>query len=433
MSAPGPARLYRFLWREAVRRPLPHGLVHWRYALPHLRGPLSRQRSIWWASLPALPRPLWLALETSLWLRWQVWGGPRSVWRAVRRLGPSVRDEEGLGLARQAWRTWTLSAAYCVPPFEAYRYRLYRAADRSRVGDLVYDHTTAAFHATRNSVPAGAKASLQVLADKERHTATLAGLGVPVAPILAVVRRGTDERLEAHVPAGGACFCKPRHGSRGHGAFAARWDDGTLVVETLDGRRLGAGEAAAHWARLLDDDDMLVQPLLRTHPALADLATDDDVVTVRYISERGLGPERGETDVGCYCASVELPAGRVGDARRLAYVILEVEPSSGDIKELPREQQSGGTARTCEAVHARLGRRQVPGWDQVRHGSHVAHAQLPGIHAIAWDWALTTVGPRLLEGNAGWGVATPQMLKGGLLGAHPEAGSALRTGRQTEK
>ena len=417
MTTPRPARLARFAWQEAICRRVPHGVIHWRYVMRHPPGPLARQRSIWLASLPDLPRPAWLALEASLWLRWQLWCGPRSVWRAVRRIGPSVRDEEDLGLARQAWRTWTLSAAYCVPAREAYRYRLYRSADRARAGDLVYDHTAAAFHASRNSGSAEAKASLQLLADKERQTAALAGLGVPMAPILAVVRRGTGEGLETYLPRDDECFCKPRHGSRGQGAFAARWENGSLVIETLDGLRLRAEEATAYWARLLHDDDMLVQPLLRTHPDLADQATDDDVVTLRYISERGLGLARDETDVGCYCASVELPAGRSGDARRLAYVILEVEPVSGVINAFPPSWLSGEAARRHQAVQARLGRRRVPGWDQVRHGSHVAHAQFTWIHAIAWDWALTPDGPLLLEGNAGWGVATPQMLKGGLLAA----------------
>lgn len=423
MSAAGPARLARFLWQEAIRRPIPHGLVHWRYIQPHPPGPLSRQRSVWLASLPALPRPAWLALEVWLWLRWQLWSGPRSVWRAARRLGPRVREEEGLGLARQAWRTWTLSLAYCVPPSEVYQYRLYRRLSRLRAGELVYDHTCAAFHAARNSGPGGARASLRLLADKQRQTAELAALGVPMVPILAVVGRATGARLEAHVAPGEARFCKPRHGSRGKGAFGAHWEGGDLVVETLDGLRLRDSEAAAHWVRLLDDDDMLVQPRLSVHQDVADLATDDDIVTVRYISERGLGREGGETDVDCYCATIELAAGRLGEERRPAYVILEVNPLSGAIEGFPPERLSREAAGAYDRVRARLGQRRVPGWDELRRGSHIAHASFPGIHAIAWDWAITSSGPLLLEGNGGWGVATPQMLKGGLLALPAPGGS----------
>jgi hypothetical protein len=39
----------------------------------------------------------------------------------------------------------------------------------------------------------------------------------------------------------------------------------------------------------------------------------------------------------------------------------------------------------------------------------------PDVWAIAWDWVITPSGPVLLEGNSGWGTATPQMIQGGFL------------------
>ena len=101
-----------------------------------------------------------------------------------------------------------------------------------------------------------------------------------------MVGRGATVRLDTLVPPGGACFCKPRHGARGQGAFAAYWEGGALVVETLHGGRLAGVAVDEFWAHLLDEDDMLVQPRLSTGRELADLATDDDVVTGRHISER---------------------------------------------------------------------------------------------------------------------------------------------------
>jgi len=398
------------LWREAIRRPLPHGLLHWRYVLAHAPEPLSRQRSLWVASLPGLPRPAWAALEAWLWLRWQLWYGPKSVWRAVRASGRRVRDEEGLGLARQAWRVGTLSLGYCVPPSEIYRYRLYRPENRPRVAEFVYHHSLPSFHAGRNSAPDGGGASSQRLADKERQTAELASLGVPVVPIVAVVRRGASEGLEAYTDGAEPIFCKPRHGSRGQGAFAARREGDAIVMETLGGERLRGGEAAARWASLLHDDDMLVQPRLSVHPDLADLATEDDIVTVRYISERGL-----DESVGCYCATLEVPAGRVGETRRPTYVVLEVDALTGVVKPFPEGWLSGDQTKKCDRLYKRLGRRPVPGWERIRAGSHLAHTRVPGVHAIAWDWAVTPSGPLLLEGNDGWGPTMPQLLKGGLL------------------
>lgn len=414
MSVPAAVRAARFLWQESVVRRVPHGLMHWRYAQRHLAEPLASQRRIWLGSLPALPRPAWLAVEASLWLRWQLWSGPRSVLHSARVSGRAVRDEEGLGLARQAWRAWTLAVAYCLPPSETYRYRLYRPCNRPLVGEFVYDHTVAAFHQARNCGP-GATSSLALLADKARQASELSALGVPVVPNLAVVGRGATARLDTLVPPGGACFCKPRHGARGQGAFAVYWEGGGLVVEPLHGGRLTGVAVDELWAQLLDKDDMLVQPRLSTGSELADLATDDDVVTVRYISERDPGGDGDGADHGCYSASIELPAGRSGEAHGIAYVILEVDAVSGVIKRFPPQWLSVDEATNYDRVYTHLDGRSVPGWDRIRHGSHVAHAHFPGVHAIAWDWAVTPGGPLLLEGNGGWGPALPQMLKGGLL------------------
>ncbi len=138
-------------------------------------------------------------------------------------------------------------------------------------------------------------------------------------------------------------------------------------------------------------------------------------MTVRYISQRG--PDRSDGDIDCYCATIELPASRVGEKRRLVYVMLEVDPLTGAIGGFPSDLVPNESAANYARVQARLGERRVPDWDQLRRASHLAHACFPGIYAIAWDWALTPTGLLMLEGNGGWGVSTPQMLKGGLLAA----------------
>lgn len=414
MTASRSARLARWLWCEAIRRPLPHGLVHWRYVLPRPSGPLARQRSLWLSSLPVLPRPIWLVAEAWLWLKWQVWHGPIGVWRAVRGAGPRVQREEGLGLGLQAWRVAALSLGYCLPPGEVYRYRLYRQPHRAP--EFVYDHTVATFHQRRNSSTSRIRESLRLLMDKERQAAELSALGVPTVPTLAVARKRSGVRLETLIPVGAALFCKPRHGSAGRGAAAVTSAAGSVAVETLDGHRITGPRAASWWAGHLRRDDMILQPRLRTHPELADLATVDDVATVRYISQReGDEDNQERAGVGCYCAILELPVGRPVNAGFPHYVMVEVDPLSGRVLGFPAHLLPREAAAACQRVVERVGQRALPGWDRLRLASHLAHGLFPGVHAIAWDWALTPAGPLLLEGNAGWGPFITQVLKGGLL------------------
>jgi len=175
---------------------------------------------------------------------------------------------------------------------------------------------------------------------------------------------------------------------------------------------------------------MLLQPRLLTHPALSDLATGEDVATVRYISQ--VVPSDGQPGAECYCATLELPAGRPGAGRAPCYVILQVDPLTGRIGGFPLHLLPGAVAGRYQRVLGRIGQRAVPGWEILRRASHVAHSRFPGVRAIAWDWAISRDGPLLLEGNAGWGPAVPQLLRGGLIAAPPGDGAGHRRNGQGE-
>jgi hypothetical protein len=210
-------------------------------------------------------------------------------------------------------------------------------------------------------------------------------------------------------------FCKPRHGSASAGALTAWITAGILTVEPLDGVPLVGERAEAHWQRLLEKDDMLLQPKLSVHPDLAPAASDHDIVTARYITRRGLPNKYGEQEIAPYCAMLELPAGKDHATGRCRYVVLPVDASTGEIQRFPQRYLPDPAVERHRAAVSSLRDSAVSGWESVLKFSALAHRHFPGVHAIAWDWALTPSGPVLLEGNAGWGTATPQQLHGGLL------------------
>jgi hypothetical protein len=90
------SRMARHFWQEVLHRRIPHGLLHWRYLLPCQSSRLQMHRSLWWRSLPGWPRPLWLGWELWLWVRWVGLSAWYATWRAVRQMGPEVRQQEGL-------------------------------------------------------------------------------------------------------------------------------------------------------------------------------------------------------------------------------------------------------------------------------------------------------------------------------------------------
>jgi hypothetical protein len=399
-----------FLRREVVLRRLPHGLVHWRYAARNPPVLILRQRSLWLASRRRMPFTVWLALEFFLWMRWQAWEGHKNALRALRRFGGQVKSEEGVGLFRQFCQTEILSAAYCIPPFEAYRYHLHRRSNRRQALEYVFENSRATFHSLRNGESSEAYDSLRLLSDKENLSSALSSLGLSTARNLTVARRGTRTDLSDHIESHGAVFCKPLHGHGGRGAFEAYHDDCDLViVPLLEGRKVIGPHATAYWHRLLDQDDMLVQTRLSNHSIFAGIHPDELLVTIRYISQFSLGLDP------CYCATVEVPV-YSEDSRRV-FSVLEVDAETGAIGGFPPGSLFRKQDDRNRPLLEKLGGKQVPFWDDLRQGSQVAHSLVPSIYAVAWDWAVTPDGPVLLEGNSGWGLVTPQVLKGGLLAA----------------
>ncbi|WP_207459237.1 sugar-transfer associated ATP-grasp domain-containing protein [Azospirillum sp. SYSU D00513] len=393
-----------------MARRLPHGLINWRYLQPGADEQVRLHRRLWWESGRRRPRALWCLGELWLWLRWVLAHGPLAAWRAVRRFGPEVAAREGIPLRRQHQRVLALALGWCIPPADVYRFRLYRLQVAPL--DYVFDHETAAYHAWR-SRPLGLRpASVALLQDKEALGRALEPLGIPVARTHAVAPLGDAITLSRRMDGLERVFCKSRSGNQGRGAFAAWRSAEGLAGRAFDGRALtDTALVEAAWRALVAADDTLLQPLLTNHPTLAPLAEGGDAITLRFISQW-----QGK-DLTCLSATLEVPAGKHPRSGRPLYVILPIEPATGELRPFPDEALPDAEARA--RAHQLWGRVRhmgcLPGWPALAAASCRAHALFPDLWALAWDWVLTPDGPILLEGNTGWGVATVQMLQGGFL------------------
>lgn len=404
------AKAADYLKREYGLRPVPHGLLGWRYLLPTQDTRLQQHRQWWWHYPRRLPRWLWLLLELWLWLRWVGYGAWRASWRTVHRLGPSVAAREGLSLTRQGLHTLRLALGWCIPPLDVYRFKLYRQPELAL--DYVYDHELPSYHRWRNMARSLTQASLSLLQDKQQQAMVLATDGVPTVRALACLPRNARAKITDWLGADSVLFCKTRSGSRGQGAMTVWASPQGIRGRMLDGLHLENPAAVEKaWQALLALDDVLVQERLSNHPALVPLAAGEDAITVRFISQW-----RGE-QLACYSATLEIPAGHSDKNGHPWYVILPIVAHSGCLQDFPEDGLKTEQARTQLQRIRALWRSEapLPHWDDLVSASYRAHQRFPDIWGIAWDWVITPEGPRLLEGNSGWGTATPQMLNGGLL------------------
>jgi hypothetical protein len=404
-------RLFAFADRYFLRRALPHGIVSWRYLLPHPSPKVRIHRQLWLMGRDRrIPLSLFLLIELLLWLRWVTFACWRRSWRAVQRRGGELGEREGIGKVTLMLRVLTMGLCHCIPPGEVFAFGLYRRTSKQDVWDYVFSHEVPAFHRWRSAKLGEYSASLALVQDKSGLTDLLATQGIPMAPVLVVIPRGTPFDPAPWLQNAPRLFCKPRHGSGSRDAFVIeRREDGEMPAIFAVYNGMKAQPASLDSVRkAIDNDDFLVQPVMGNHPLFAPLSPTDDAVTLRIITEQH--PASGAR---CYSATLEIPNQEVGGG--CCHTILLIDLLSGLIRPFPVQRLPAPAKARHDVALARLGDCVVPFWDEIRKSAMAAHGQLPELYAIAWDYVITPTGPCMLEGNSGWGATTPQILLGGLL------------------
>ena len=417
-----PARLARIAHRELLQRRLPHGLLSWRYLWPGQDRRVHAHRALWWRAGTGWPRPLWLPLQLALYLRWLCVSGP---WLSVRAWRRWRAEEPARYPPRSLWVLLRLTLGWCIPPHACRQFDL--LARRNQALDYVYDHELTAYHAARSAPLGRTREQAECLQDKCALTETLARAGIAMAPILRHIPRETPSTPLADLMAEPApVFCKTRSGNQGRGAFAAWPTEQGWAGKTFSGQRLTDTQAVeAVWQALRALDDALIQPRLDNHPLLARLTDSTEAITVRVITRW-----RGE-EIDCLQCVLEVPLAADAEGGPTRYGILPIDPETGSIQPWPQPERLPQRARAaCQRLYS-LSRENpvLPDWPLLIDASHRAQACFPGIWAIAWDWVLTPEGPRLLEGNVGWGGAVPQQLGGGWLASCAGAARANDAGQ----
>ena len=396
--------------RELWQRRRPQGLIGWAYLWPWVASPVREHRQIWWQSGVGWPRSLWLLVQGWQWLRWQLWFGPRAILLCLHHRRAQGAQQQGIAPWLQAWRLCRLSLGWAIPPGDVYRFGLHRQPGRAL--DYVYD-VESGYHRWRSAALGLSQASLDLLQDKIALAQALEGRGLPVVATAQVVEKTpTPPPLASLLPGSHPYFCKNRSTNQGRGAFRVWRTPRGLGGLRFEGGHLTEGAAVeAAWRDLCQRDDALIQPDLANHPALEGLTLPDRAITVRYISQ-GQGH-----DLKALTATLEVASYEDETTGRVGYSLFPLQVCTGQVLPWPNASDLPPAARQA---HDRLWQHlshpfHLPHWSTLVAASHNAHQMFPDVWAIAWDWVITPRGPVLLEGNSGWGTATPQMIRGGLL------------------
>lgn len=384
------------LWREDIARSRPSVPVSWRYGLPKLPPEHALHRRLWWQSRYKLPGFFWLPLEALRWCNWQLFHVDAKVRRAVLANGQRIQVLTGISEIeqQQAIRHW--AKAWCIDPFLAYEWGLYRP-DADALAK-VYPAQNAAFHVLMNRQTGASRADHRLLADKRALTETLTRFGLPM-PEIDTCSRGDWRDLEMALLRHPALFSKQRSGSRGEGAFAVwRTDTGLAGQSHERGDLIDSAAVQKAWKTLADTGDILIQPLLRNHPALAPAVSSAAVITLRLVTR-----QVDQRAVPFWtCLQVPEPPLKVYEDSGVWP--FPVNPLTGTVSQTDTGTWPEQWLTRYEQVWQIVSAQTLPFWPQILADSLKAHQVMPRLWAIAWDWVITPEGPVLLEGNSGWGL-----------------------------
>ncbi|MHA3793571.1 sugar-transfer associated ATP-grasp domain-containing protein [Sphingomonas sp. YL-JM2C] len=315
--------------------------------------------------------PLRAAIDALVGLGFHLWI-PRRAARVQRRFGLD-----------DAWRRRAIAIARArfADPNDIALFRIEEAAEL----DLyVRRFEDAAINKRIN--PLGWTAGC-ALADKSRFAERCRAAGLPCPETVATVTGGAIE-IRAD-PADRPLIVKPVHGEGGDGLrMLGPVTDGPALRARLRGLR----------------QDMLVQPLIAVHPALADIALGalPTVRIVTMIDEAG-APELVSATFRC----ASDPRARVDNMKAGGLIV-------------PVALADGALGRACfgyggqdhdvhPATGAPIAGRTLPDWDAATALVVDAHARAFADYVlIGWDVAFTPRGPLLIEGNGKPGVLMPQ-------------------------
>jgi hypothetical protein len=325
------------------------------------------------------------------------------------RIGPSVERSGGVPLVRQIADLLKMGVVQGIDAVSYYLYELYRPAGRRDAPYYLtrYETKNGLFTVLNAQRPRCADVPHD-LTDKRAFGAACAQAGIPTPPILLTA---IDGRIESHASV--AAFDRDLFAKLMRGRGTMKTGQFRRVCPLIYVDRRGRPLALADIVEALRRQSLTVvgtkttpvilQPRLRNHPGLADLA-HDSLIVVRVVTclNRADVPE-----VTHAMLRILTKIEPDWDTRPDREYGAAIDPQTGRLGPL-----TGDKPDSCLTWHeshpvtgARILGRVVEDWPALKDLALRAHAVFRNRIVIGWDLALTTEGPMVIEGNSNMDVS----------------------------
>lgn len=310
-------------------------------------------------------------------------------------IGPRVRDKFGIGLWHQFRDLCIVAIRHGLDAQVYYMFELYRSERRARTSGYLtrYEMKNGLYKVLTWQVPKTKRRIM--LGDKLGMNRICEENGIPTVPVLVVAEDGKLEyRCERPTGLEQDLFIKPRQSKGSRGIEVIRHSGGRYICE--NGATLDYDGLIELIARRSKEAPILVQPLIKNHPDLADMA-DQALMRIRVITclDGSGNPVITHAVLSNLC---KLEPNWPTDIELGAAVDLEsgvLGMMTGDKADMWLEWSEDHAI-----THARVLGRVVPCWNGVRSIALMAHSACRDRLLIGWDIAVGPDGAVLLEGNS---------------------------------
>jgi hypothetical protein len=309
-------------------------------------------------------------------------------------IGPRVRAKFGVGLWQQFLDLCVMALRHGLDAQVYYMFEFYRPERRVRTSGYLtryemknglYKVLTWQVSKTKRRIMLGDKLGMNRIC--EEH-------GIATVPILIVAENG---KLEHRCAAAGLerdLLIKPRQSKGSRGIEVIRHSNGKYLCE--NGASLDRDGLIALIAQRSEEAPILVQPLVKNHPGVADLA-ERALMRMRVITclDQDGNPVLTHAVLSNLC---KLETSWPTDIELGAAVDLD----SGALGMMTGDKADAWLdwSEDHPITRARVLGRIVPCWDQIREIALAAHAACRDRALVGWDIAVGEEGAVLLEGNS---------------------------------
>ncbi|MFM8745589.1 MAG: sugar-transfer associated ATP-grasp domain-containing protein [Aestuariivirga sp.] len=316
-----------------------------------------------------------------------------AIWLFTGRNGKAIAARSGVSVAAQALGQADMAARHAIAPFWYYMFELYLPERGRQAGLYLTAHETIGPAYALLQPPEGA----DFLDDKIWFAEHCHAAGVRAVPVFMHFSKGERRPLKGGVDQlpEADLFVKPRSGAGGH--RMERWDFiGGGRYRDAHGTVLDGAALVQKLARQSLKDDFLVQPRLKNHPALDDIA-NGALATVRLLTCRD-GQGRPEAANAAFRMAIgnsvvdNFHQGGLATAVNLATGEIGIASDIGVRPEV-------GWRDTHPVSGARFAGRILPHWPEVVALAIKAHEAFPQRVVVGWDVAMLEDGAMIIEGN----------------------------------